>query len=700
MKLITVTLRSHAATRYELDFFGGLPMCCTKTPHDRKRRRRTARNLLSCIRDSQQIFTQNGCCLNAIAAVAAALMFAVSAGAAVAAQPNILWITAEDMSPALGCYGDHYATTPNIDQLAAESVRYTHAFATAPVCSPVRSCLITGCYATSLGTHNMRSAFPLPASVRGFPAWLRNAGYFTSNNVKTDYNTSDAARLINESWGQSSDTAHWRNRQDKAAPFFSVFNLMTSHQSRTMVWPYETFQAEVQSKISPAEIHDPADAPLPPYYPDTPIIRRDWARFYDCVTVMDQQVGAILQQLKDDGLDDDTIVFFFSDHGSGMPRHKRALFDTGMHVPLLIRFPQKYQHLAPVRAGATTDSLVSFVDFPPTVLNLCRQSIPGHMHGQAFLGEDLPAAREFAFGHRDRVDEAFDCARSVRSKDFLYIRNFMPHLSYNQPTAWPDQGDIRGEIYARTHRDTMTAAQWQFAGPTRPREELFDCRTDPQNLHNLANSADHKSELAKMRDVLAKSVRRYGDRGFIPESLLQNRLAGTQSKTADGGHAASAAAVKSAFATVYELLKLHKSSDAAVRYWATIGLGQKKMSWEIIPAMLTGLTDPAWAVRIEAARILTENENPGQALPVLIEAAGHTDLNNVLHAVRTIELLGDRARPAISAVRRVAQRCQSILPTATTATFVQTAEQDLAMFISFSANAFLNGQTNADQPDP
>ena len=481
-------------------------MCCSKTMHDRKQRRMTNRKQQFCIRKLRETLAQNSWCLNTSVALAAALGMVVFAAPADATRPNILWITAEDMSPALGCYGDDYATTPNIDRLATESVRYTHAFATAPVCSPVRSCLITGCYATSLGTHNMRSAFPLPPTVRGFPAFLRGKGYFTSNNVKTDYNTSDAGQLIEESWDESSNTAHWRSRQEKAAPFFSIFNLMTSHQSRSMVWPYKKFQSDVQSKLSPAKIHDADEAPLPPYYPDTPIIRRDWARFYDCVTVMDQQVGAILQQLKDDGLADDTIVFFFSDHGSGMPRHKRALFDTGMHVPLLVRVPPKYQHLAPGRAGTSTDRLVSFVDFPPTVLNLCGQSVPDYMQGQAFLGERAPAEREFAFGHRDRVDEAFDCARSVRSRDFLYIRNFMPHLGYNQPTAWPDQGDIRGQIYGLTNRETMTAAQWQFAGPTRPREELYDCRTDPLNLYNLAGSDEQQRLLSSMRAVLADSM--------------------------------------------------------------------------------------------------------------------------------------------------------------------------------------------------
>ena len=235
-----------------------------------------------------------------------------------------------------------------------------------------------------------------------------------------------------------------------------------------MVWPYDKFRIDVQSRLSAAEIHDPAKAVLPPYYPDTSIIRREWARFYDCVTAMDKEVGNILTKLHDDGLDDNTIVFFFSDHGSGMPRHKRALLDSGMHVPLLISFQDKWKHLAPTKPGQTTDRLVSFVDFPATVLNLIGTPIPDTMQGLPFLGTNADRGREFAFGHRDRVDEAFDCSRSVRSRRFLYIRNYMPHISYNQPTAWPDQGEIRHEFYRLARRGSMTDAQWHFAGPTKP----------------------------------------------------------------------------------------------------------------------------------------------------------------------------------------------------------------------------------------
>ena len=302
-------------------------------------------------------------------------------------RPNILWITAEDMSPTLGCYGDSFATTPNIDQLATESARYTHAFATSPVCSPSRACLINGCIAPAQGAHAMRSLIPIPEALNGFPTLLREAGYYTTNNVKTDYNSGAETRITETAWDACSDTADWRGRE-KGQPFFTVINLMESHQSRSMVWPYPQFQQEVQSHLSASEIHDPKLVPLPPYYPDTPLVRKTVARYYDCVTRMDQRVGEILTNLKNDGLYEETIIFFYSDHGSGMPRHKRALLDSGMRVPLLIRIPEKYQEMARSVVGkGDVSRLVSFEDFGPTVLSLAGfDALPAHMTGRAFLG--------------------------------------------------------------------------------------------------------------------------------------------------------------------------------------------------------------------------------------------------------------------------------------------------------------------------
>lgn len=619
------------------------------------------------------------------------LVPAIAASATAQAPPNILWITAEDMSPALGCYGDTYAVTPHIDRLAAESVRYTHAFATSPVCSPVRSCLITGCYAQSMGTHNMRSAMPLPTGVRGFPTFLRQAGYYTSNNVKTDYNTSDAKRLISESWDESSSTAHWRNRKNRSQPFFSVFNLMTSHQSRTMVWPYEKFQTEIQNSLQPSEIHSSAATPLPPYYPDTPVVRREWARFYDCVTAVDRQVGDILQQLAEDGLADSTIVFFFSDHGSGMPRHKRALLDTGMKVPLLIRIPKKYRQLSPAKPGTTTNRLVSFVDFPATVLNLTGRQIPDYMQGQPFLGSNSDNERPYAFGHRDRVDEAFDCSRSVRSKRYLYIRNYMPHLSYNQPTAWPDQGQIRHEFYRLAKRSGMTDAQWHFAGPTKPIEELYDCAADPVNLQNLVGSDTAEDQLLHLRQTLDKHLEAIDDKGFVPETLLKEAL------STDNG---SAAGTPNSLFQNYRRdartasLKTKDPLPHGSPYWDAIRLRfREELSNAEEARLKSKMMEPSdrqiSSAMIEIAHTLVHHQNDTEALDVLIRATETSSLQTVLQATRAIELLGTRAENAVPAIRRVAERCESILPTATTATFVQTPEQDLAMFISFSAGAFL-----------
>ncbi|MCH5374871.1 MAG: sulfatase, partial [Planctomycetes bacterium] len=255
-------------------------------------------------------------------------------------RPNVLWITTEDLSPVLGCCGDEYAVTPNLDRFAQQGVRYTHAFAMASVCTPARSCLITGVYSSSLGTQHLRGEQPLASSVHCYPEFLRQAGYYCTNNVKEDYNftTPKAA------WDESSNKAHWRNRRP-GQPFFAIFNLMTTHQSRIRF--SESDFAELTSRIEPGQRHDPALAPLPPYYPDTPVVRRDVARLYDLVTAMDLQVQDLLDQLQEDGLADDTIVFFYSDHGTGMPRHKRWLYDSGTRVPLIIRFPKKYQHLAP-----------------------------------------------------------------------------------------------------------------------------------------------------------------------------------------------------------------------------------------------------------------------------------------------------------------------------------------------------------------
>ena len=611
-------------------------------------------------------------------------------------KPSILWITAEDMSPVLGCYGDTDAITPNIDKLARESIKYTHAFASAPVCSPSRSCLIQGALPPSMGTQHMRSGFPLPSVFNGFPSLLRKAGYYTTNNVKTDYNSGNYREIIEKSWNESSSTAHWRKRTTEKKPFFSVFNLMTSHQSRSMVWTHERFKSDVQSKLEKQEIHNPSNISLPPYYPDTSIVRKTLARFYDCVTAMDKEVGAILRQLEDDGLAENTIVFFFSDHGSGIPRHKRALLDSGMHVPLLVRFPKKWKHLAKTEQGKSNNQLVSFVDFGPTILNLTGTPIPSHMQGKPFLGKNLPEKRSYVYGHRDRVDEVRDFSRSVRDKKYLYIRNYMPHLGYNQPTAWPDLGEIRHEFYKLAKSGKMTPAQLHFAGPRRPVEELYDCQNDPLNLKNLVRSSNHQEILRKMRREHLKYALKIRDWGFIPEYEAWERSKDSNGwKIGRSGSIPWEKILKAAelVGREKETKFLHNldSDDETVRYWGAIGLGAypKRLSKSSLAALERALKDSSPSVRIEIANTLIRNGKSKDALSTLIEELNHKNLIVVAHAARTIELLGEKAKLAVPAMEICLKRAYAVRPPDLSPVIVLPGDQDMAMFVGFSCNAFL-----------
>ena len=295
-------------------------------------------------------------------------------------RPNILWITCEDISPNLGCYGDSYARTPVLDELATQAVRYANAYGVTGVCSPNRSCLITGVFPTTLGSHNMRSTTQLPDHIKCFTEYLRTAGYYCSNKSKTDYNFPTPKGA----WDESSADAHWRKR-DSGQPFFSVINLVVSHEGQIRS-PDAKFSKNI-ARLTSEQRHDPEKAPVPPFHPNTSETRRDWARYHDLITAMDYQVGDILKQLEEDGLAEETIVFFFSDHGAGMPGCKKWVWESGLHVPMIVRFPEKYRQFSPGKPGSVIDRLISFVDYAPTVLSLAGVEIPQYMQGHAFLGQ-------------------------------------------------------------------------------------------------------------------------------------------------------------------------------------------------------------------------------------------------------------------------------------------------------------------------
>ncbi len=610
-------------------------------------------------------------------------------------RPNILWITAEDLSPALGSYGDSDAKTPNLDAFAKEAVRYTQAFAAAPVCSPSRSTLITGMWAPSLGTSQMRSTFPLPPTVKGFPSYLREAGYFTSNRVKTDYNTSDERRLIQECWDLSTSTAHWRDPKRAAdQPFFAVMNHMVTHQSATMVWPHEVFQREIQSTLLPAAIHSPDAVRVPPYYPDTPLVRKELARFHDCVSKLDEQVGEILRELEEDGLADETIVFFYSDHGSGMPRHKRLLHDSGMHVPLLVRFPEKYRSLAPAGPGETVDRLVSFVDFAPTVLALAGIEAPDFMQGDAFLGKEVAPAPEYVYGFRDRVDEAYDCSRSIRSRDYLYIRNFMPHLSRAQPSVYSDLGAIQREIagHAAQNAATLTDAQRAYVAPTRPVEEFYDLKKDPDNLVNLAAgemTPEQKTALDAHRAAFKQRRAELLDVAFLPESNvvdfimeedrpIRDITTGLTNHRPDLERIWETADLVG-FGSREELLERVHDGDAAVRFWAILALRHSHpQDAALLAKLVDSLDDVNAAVRIEAAAWMAESspEHRAEAVEVLGREVIGEDWWTALRACRAIELLGTKAVSLMPVMETLYERNRF-------------AQGDGAMYLAFSSGAFL-----------
>ncbi|MCD6287639.1 MAG: sulfatase-like hydrolase/transferase [Candidatus Hydrogenedentes bacterium] len=513
--------------------------------------------------------------------------------------PNILWLTCEDIGPELGCYGDTYADTPKLDALAAKGMIYENFWSAAPVCAPARTTIISGIYPPSTGSEHMRSLTRLPAGFKMFPQYLREHGYYCTNNSKEDYNLEKPGQV----WDESSRTAHWKNRNPDQ-PFFAVFNNTVTHESRIRVRPHEW-------------IHDLAKAPIPAYHPDTAEVREDWAQYYDNITTMDKWAGERMDELEAAGLADDTIVFFYGDQGSGMPRSKRWPYNSGLRVALIAYIPPKYRHLAPkdYRAGAKTDRLAGFIDLAPTTLSLAGIKPPAEFQGYAFMGEYEAKEQPYSFGFRGRMDERYDMVRTVRDKRYQYIRNYMPHKIYGQYIAYMFKTPttrIWKELY---DQGKLNAAQSHF-WETKPPEELYDLDADPDEVNNLAGSAKYKPVLEKMRHALLDWERRIRDVGFLPEDEIHTRSA--NSSPYEVGHddkqypldrimdmAGAASSLDDA--AIPKLLKGISDKDSAVRYWAAMGLlmrGKKGISAGGDALRRAISTDPSLNVRIVAAESL------------------------------------------------------------------------------------------------
>ena len=464
-------------------------------------------------RPTRRDFLKQMAATAAAGAMAPHILPAAASGAAGAKlpagkRPNIVWISAEDISPDLGCYGDSYATTPNLDTFCSQGVRYDRAFTHAPVCAPARSGIITGMYPTAIGTTWMRCGGVPPPEAKCFPEYLRAAGYFCTNRSKTDYQFSPPP----SAWDNSSGSGHYRNRPRKDQPFFAVFNFTVTHESSTRRW------------TPGKQEHDPAKAPVPPYYPDSSLVRQNIACYYDKMSQLDGQIQTILDELDADGLADDTIVWFWGDHGRGLTRGKRWIYDSGTRVPLMVRVPPKWREWAgagdpkSVAPGTVEGDFATFIDFAPTVLSLAGVPIPKHMQGRAFLGPQKGKAPDHVFAARDRMDETYDCIRYIRDKQYKYIRNFMPYLTRGQHIDYMDQTPILQEM-RRLHAAGKLKAgpEMQFFEPTKPVHELYDITKDPHEVNNLAGDPAHKATVERMEAALFAFMKKIGDVGLVPE---------------------------------------------------------------------------------------------------------------------------------------------------------------------------------------
>ena len=573
-------------------------------------------------------------------------------------RPNIVWLTSEDNGPHMGCYGDAQAVTPNLDALARQGIIFSRCWSNAPVCAPARTTIITGMYPTSLGAEHMRSMVPLPPGVKLFPQYLREIGYYCTNNRKEDYNVPKPGKV----WDVSSGRAHWKHRPD-GAPFFAVFNSTISHESKLRMRPHTL-------------VHDPSKIHVPAYHPDTPEVRHDWAQYYDKITEMDAALGKRLKELERAGRMDDTIIFYFGDHGSGMPRSKRCPYNSGLQVPLILYIPPKFAHLRPAdyKEGGVSRRLVSFVDLAPTMLSLCGIEPPETMQGKAFLGKFAAPPRKYLFGYRGRMDERYDLIRTVTDGRFVYVRNFMPHKPLGQYIDYMFQTPTTKVWYERFQRGELNDVQSRF-WQKKPAEELYDLDADPDETRNLASDPKFAEVRSRLSRVLRAWMLEVRDVGLLPEGEMHARRG--ESSPYELGHDRAnyplerilrAAEIATAPGAAGDgdahdadlLLPLLEDSDAAVRYWGLVGLevrgaGAAKSAQRTIRALLE---DSSWSVRVAAAKLAVMHggeSDRAAGLACLLEGADQSKhgLFVAIAALNAIDELGSRAASIVPKLKQL-----------------------------------------------
>jgi arylsulfatase A-like enzyme len=560
-------------------------------------------------------------------------------------RPNILWLTCEDNNVNwVGCYGNPHANTPNIDKLAAEGFQYMHCYANAPVCAPSRSTWITGILSISNGTFPMRSRNEIPHDrIKYYPDHLKANGYYVGNDKKTDYNI--GGRPDKECW-DNPGKVDW-NALKKNQPFFQIINSTQSHESKAF--------GDIDNTR-----HDPANTKLRKYHPDVPDMRKNYAHYHDAMHKMDAEIGASLQKLEESGLTDNTIVIHNSDHGGVLPRSKRYLFSSGIHCPLIVRMPKRYQHLWPaLTPGTKVDRLVSFVDMPKTWLSLTGSKVPGYMQGTVFLGSGTEPENEFHYAFRGRMDERLENARAVCNKRFLYIRNYMPYVPWMQHLnyLWKMKATQAWESHVQSGKAKEVEAR--FFAPKGWTEELYDTEKDPDSINNLIENPEYRKIAKRMRQGLREQQLNNLDAGLLPESEMVKRAEDNDLTIHDMVRdpelydlpslldAADTALDKNR-KNLPALEALLKHNDAGMRYWGIVGcflLDHQK-------AGLTGLEDDSHEVRAMAAWLLirTGNSEQGfQCLESLLKQKSYATLT-VLNIVDWLDENGKRLMPAVESL--------------------------------------------------
>jgi len=575
--------------------------------------------------------------------LALTLLLSLSTLLAAADKPNILWLTSEDHGPEMGCYGDQVARTPNVDGLAAKGMIFKKAWSVAPVCAPARTTIISGMYPSSTGGLHMRSMVPMPAGTKMYPQFLREAGYYCTNNSKTDYNLREPGQV----WDESSGQAHWRKRP-VGQPFFAIFNSTKSHESQIRTRPHQ-------------QITKPEDIRVRAYHPDTPEVREDWAQYYDKVSESDAAAGRHLKDLAEAGLAENTIVFYYGDHGSGMPRSKRWPCNSGLHVPMVVYFPAKWQHLAPKEytAGGKSDRMVSFVDLAPTLLSIIGIKPPEWMQGHAFAGPHQTESQPFLYGERGRMDERMDLVRSVTDGRYVYLRNYYPHVSQAQKVAYQFETPTT-RVWNQLFKDGKTnAAQSIFWREPKDPEELYDLQSDPDEVHNLAQSPEHKATLDKLRTAQRTHLAAVRDVCFLPEREIHSRstvstpydIARDDSKYPFEKILAAAELASGLDSTATPaLIKLMADQDSAVRFWSALGLLMRgeEGSRQSAAVLEKALSDDSINVRVAAAQALGQYGDAASLPKALatLESLAAPETNGVLTsmaALAAIEALGSKA---------------------------------------------------------